>query len=128
MDSDPRSFGRLLVDAVDQSTKLLRSEVAVARAELAEKARQAASGAALLAVAGLLLIPVAVLLLLALASWLSELGLRPSLAQACAAGAGLIIVGLIALIGKSKVSPRNLSPTHTLKELSHDADAAQRAL
>jgi uncharacterized membrane protein YqjE len=71
---------------------------------------------------------VAVLLLLALASWLSELGLRPSLAQACAGGAGLIIIGLIAFIGKSKVTPQNLALTHTRAELSRDADAARRAL
>jgi uncharacterized membrane protein YqjE len=128
MDNDPRSFARLLADAVDQFAKLLRSEIAVARAELAEKAGQAASGAALLLVAGLLLIPVVVVLLLALASWLSELGLRPSLAQLCAGFAGLVVVGVLALIGKSRVSPRNLSPTRTLNELARNADATKRAL
>jgi len=127
MDNDPRSFARLLADAVDQFAKLLRSEIAVARAELAEKAGQAASGAALLLVAGLLLIPVVVLLLLAL-SWLSELGLRPSLAQLCAGFAGLVVVGVLALLGKSRVSPRNLSPTRTLDELARNADATKRAL
>jgi uncharacterized membrane protein YqjE len=128
MDNDSRSFGRLLADAVDQFAKLFRSEIAVARAELAEKVAQAASGAAFLVVAGLLLIPVVVLILLALASWLTELGLRPSLAQLCAGAAGLVVVGVLALTGKSRVTPRNLALTHTLDELARDADAVKRAL
>jgi len=57
MDNDPRSFARLLADAVDQFAKLLRSEIAVARAELAEKAGQAASGAALLLAAAAITAP-----------------------------------------------------------------------
>ena len=67
-------------------------------------------------------------LLLALASWLSELGLHPSLAQLCAGFAGLVVVGVLALLGKSRVSPRNLSPTRTLDELARNADATKRAL
>jgi len=128
MDSDPRSLPRLLGDALDQFAKLLRSEIQVARAELAEKVAQAASGAGLLVAAGILLIPVAVLLLLALASWFIDLGLRPWLAQLCAGGAGLIVVALLALIGKSRVAPGNLALTHTADELSRDAEAAKRAL
>ena len=37
MDNDPRSFPRLLANAVDEFVQLLFSEIAVARAELAEK-------------------------------------------------------------------------------------------
>jgi hypothetical protein len=36
MDTDPRSLARLLGDALDQFAKLLRSEIAVARAEVGE--------------------------------------------------------------------------------------------
>ena len=76
MEQDRRSVPRLAVDALNHVGLLLRSEMAVARAEFAEKVSQAVTGAAFLVVAGLLLIPVAVVLLMALAAWFAELGLR----------------------------------------------------
>ena len=128
MQSKRRSVPRLALGALNHVIGLLRSEVAVARAELAEKAGQAATGATLLVVAGLLAIPVAVVLLLALAVWFAELGLRPSLAHACAGLVGLVVVGALALAGKSKVSPTNLAPRRTLDELSRDVEATRRVL
>lgn len=128
MDNDPRSFPRLVGDTVDHLVKLIRSEFAVARAELAEKAGQAITGAVLLAVAAILLIPIVTVLLLALASWLTELGLRQSLAQLCAGIAGLVVIAGLALVGKSKVTPANLAPRHTLDGLARDADAAKRVI
>ena len=125
MDNDPRSFPRLLANAVDEFVQLLLSEIAVARAELTEKLSQATSGAIMLVVALVLLIPVSVILLLALASWFSELGLRASLAQLCAGLAGFAVVGLLALLGKSKLAPAKLSPKHTLREMKRNADAAR---
>lgn len=128
MQRERRSVPRLALDALNHVIGLTRSEMAVARAELAEKASQAATGAALLVVAALLLIPVAVLLLTALAVWFAELGLRPSLAHACAGVIGLVVVGGLALVGKSKVSPANLAPRRTFDELSRNVDATKRVL
>jgi hypothetical protein len=126
MNNDPRSFPRLLANAVDEFVLLLLSEIAVARAELAEKIKQATSGAVMLVVALVLLIPVSVILLLALASWFAELGLRASLAQLCAGLAGFVVVGLLALLGKSKLAPANLSPKRTLREMKRNTDAVTR--
>ena len=58
----------------------------------------------------------------------AELGLRPSLAHACAGFAGRIVVGGLALTGKSKFSPANLAPKRTLDELARDVDATKRVL
>jgi uncharacterized membrane protein YqjE len=128
MQQDRRSVPRLAVDTLNHLSGLLQSEFAVARAEFAEKVSQAVTGAALMVVAVVLLIPVAVVLLMAFAAWLAELGLRPSLAHACAGVAGLVVVGVLALAGKSKIKPANLAPKHTLHQLARDADAARRAL
>jgi len=128
MDKTIRSVPRLAVEALNHVGLLLRSEMAVARAELAEKVSQAVTGAAFLVVAGLLLIPVAVILLMALAAWLAELGLRPSLAHACAGLAGLLIVGILAFAGKSKLRPASLAPWRTLDQTARDIDAAKRVL
>ena len=128
MQQDRRSVPRLAVDALNHVGLLLRSEMAVARAEFSEKVSQAVTGAVFLVVAGLLLIPVAVVLLMALAAWFVELGLRPSLAHACAGLVGLLIVGILALAGKSKVSPANLAPTHVLDQVTSDVDAIKRVI
>ena len=128
MEQDRRSVPRLAVDALNHFGLLLRSEMAVARTEFAEKVSQAVTGAAFLVVAGLLLIPVAVVLLMALSAWFAELGLRPSLAHACAGLLGLLIVGVLALAGKSRVSPANLAPTHVLDQVTRDVDAIKRVI
>jgi hypothetical protein len=124
---DTRSIPRLIADALDQFAKLIRSEMGVVRAEMAEKAVQAGTGAGLLIGAAVLLVPTLVLALLALSAFLIELGLRASLAHLIAAGAGLAIAGALAWVGKSKVTPSNLALTHTARELARDADAAKRA-
>ena len=126
MQGNRRSVPRLALNAVNHVVGLMRSEMAVARAEFAEKSSQAVTGAALLAVAAVLLIPVTVILLVALGAWLVELGLRPSLAHACAGVTGLVVVGALALVGKSKVSPANLAPRHSLDQVARDADAVKR--
>jgi uncharacterized membrane protein YqjE len=128
VDNDPRSAARLVVDSVDHFSKLLRSEMAVARAEFGEKVSEAVTGAAAFAIAGLLLIPVMVVAMLALAAWLVEIGLRPSLAHGAAALAGLVIVGAIALFGKSKFGPSTFAMDHTQAELKQDAKALKRVM
>lgn len=124
--SDPRSFVRLLADAADQFSRLLRSEIKVVRAELAEKVGEMASGLGALLLAAVLLVPTLVLLLMALASWFIELGLRASLAQLAAAGVGLVVCGVLALFGKSRLSADTLKPRRTAREIEHDTDALKR--
>ena len=126
MTSDPRSFVRLLADAADQFSRLLRSEIKVVRAELAEKVGEAASGIGALVLAAVLLVPTLVLLLMALASWFIELGLRGSLAHLAAAGVGLVVCGALALFGKSRLAADRLKPRRTEREIAHDKDALKR--
>ena len=126
--ADPRSFVRLLADAPDQFSRLMRSEIKVVRAEMAEKAGEAAVGIGALVVAAILLVPVLVLLLAALASWLMELGLRASLAHLVAAGAGLVLSVALFLLAKSRLSPERLKPRRTAREVERDADALKRAV
>ena len=126
MTRDPRSFVRLLADASEQFSRLLRSEIKVVRAELAEKVGEVATGLAALVLAAVLLVPTLVLLLMALASWFIELGLRASLAYLAAAGVGLIVCGGLALFGKSRLALDALKPRRTAREIAHDTDALKR--
>ena len=125
--TDPRSFVRLLADASDQFSRLMRSEMKVVRAEMAEKAGDAAIGIGAVVVGAILLVPVLVLLLVALASWLMELGLRASLAHLAAAGAGLVLSGGLFLLGKSRLSPDHLKPRRSARELERDVAGLKRA-
>ena len=89
--SDQRTITELVSDAANQFSKLIRNEVAIARAELAAKASEAATGVGLLMGGALLLMPPLVLLLMALAAWLVELGLRASLSNLIAGALGLVV-------------------------------------
>lgn len=126
--TDNRSIAQLLADGLDEFARLIRSEMGVVRAEMAEKAIQAATGAALLIGAALLAVPSLVLALMALSAWLTELGMRASLANLIAAGAGIAIGVALALVGKSRIAPKNLAPSHIAREVERDVDAAKRAL
>ena len=122
---DQRTIGDLVTDAVHQFTKLLRNEVAIARAELTAKATEAALGIGLIVGGVLLLIPAMVLLLMALAAWLSELGLSNSLANLIAGILGLVISGVVGFVGKSRLTPENLKPRRTISELERDIAAVK---
>ena len=123
--SDQRTAAELISDAVNQFTKLIRNEMAIARAELAAKATEAVLGVGLILGGALLLIPAIVLLLLALAAWLSELGLATSVANLFAGVVGLLAAGALAYFGRAKLSPENLKPKHTINEIERDISAVK---
>jgi hypothetical protein len=123
--SDQRTITGLVSDAVNQFSKLVRNEVAIARAEMAAKASQAATGAGLLLGGALLLIPPMVLVLMALAAWLVELGLRSSLSHLIAGAVGLAISVILAWVGMTKLKPEHLKPKRTINELQRDVAAAK---
>jgi len=122
---DQRSVAELVGDVVSQFTKLIRNEMAIARAELTAKATEAALGAGFLIGGGLLLIPAIVLLLMALAAWLVELGLSASVADLIAGVVGLLISGALAYVGKTKLSLDHLKPKRTMSEIERDIDAVK---
>jgi hypothetical protein len=122
--SDQRTITGLVSDAVNQFSKLIRNEVAIARAELAAKASEATTGVGLL-MGGLLLMPPLVLLLMALAAWLVELGLRASLSNLIAGALGLVVSAVLAWEGMTKLKPEHLKPKRTINELERDVAAVK---
>src|SRR4051812_28424647 len=71
---DGRSIGELLRDLANDTTRLIRDEIALARAELQGKVAQAGRGAAMIGAGGVLAIPALVLILagiaILLANWM----------------------------------------------------------
>ena len=123
--NEERTITELVSDAANQFSKLIRNEVAIARAELAGKASEAATGVGLLMGGALLLIPPLVLLLMALAAWLVELGLRASLSNLIAGALGLVVSAVLAWVGMTKLKPEYLKPQRTINELERDVAAVK---
>ncbi len=98
-----RSIGQLISDATADLSALVKSELALARAELRSDATRAASGAGLFAVAAATGTGAALMLLFAAAYGLMALGFRAWLAFLMVAGALLFIAVCAALIGRARL-------------------------
>ena len=117
---DLHAIPGLLSDTAEQFGKLLQNEAQLARAELSQKMSQAATGAAYVIGAALLSIPVLVLLLIALALFLVQQGLSPALAHLIAAGVGIAISAVLAMVGARYLKPAELKPRVTLHQVERD--------
>jgi len=121
LSNDVREIPRLFGDAVEQLGKLVRNEAQLAQAELSQKVTQAGIGAAYIAGAAMLAVPVLVLALIALALWLGQHGVNPALAHLIAAVVGLVVSVILAMVGKSYLTPDNLMPKVTMRQVEKDA-------
>jgi hypothetical protein len=98
-----RTVGQLVAGATQDISEIVRAEVALAKAELAVSAKNGAVAGGMFAAGGYLGFLASILLVIAAAYGLTEAGLRPWLAFLILAVALLIIAGLLALIGKSRI-------------------------
>jgi len=122
---DVRSISRLFGDALDTLVKLIQTEIRLAKAEVGQKARQAATGMGMLFGAMLLVIPALVLLLIALAVWLAQLGVPPAAAYALSGVLALAGAGVLTFFGVAALSPAALAPRATIDEVRQDIAAAK---
>jgi hypothetical protein len=122
---DNRAVSVLFTDALDQFSKLIRSEIQLARAEISAKTAQALVGLAFLAGAGVILIPGLVLLLMAFSAFLIELGARPSVGHLIAGLLGSLIAGVLGWAGLTRLRAEKLIPSRTINQLQRDAAAAR---
>ena len=128
MSTDTRSIAELFSDALHQFTKLVRTELQLARAELAAKASEAAMGIAFIAGAALAMIAALVLLLMALAVWLVELGLPDPVAYLIAGVVGALISAVLGWTGMNRLKPGNLAPERTMQQFQRDAAVVQEQM
>ena len=100
---DNRSTSELIRDLSEQSTRLIRQEMALARAELIEKGAQAGFGIGLFGGAGLLSL-YGLGALTAGAILLLSTAMKAWMAAVIVAGGFLIVAGAAALIGKARLA------------------------
>jgi len=106
---------------------LVRQEIALAKSEITGKFGQLGAGAGLLATAGVLAF--AGLLYLMAAGMAALALIVPVWAGALiVAGVALVIAGILAYIGRTKMQADALVPDRTLKTLKDDARLAQEKM
>lgn len=119
-DADPRPTGTLLSDAVNQLTRLVRGEVALAKAEVAQNIKNAGLGLGLLVGAVVLSLVALNVLVLALVAALGEL-IGAGWAALVVGIAILALAGLLAMRGLNALKPENLAPSRTVRNVQADA-------
>lgn len=121
------SAASLLARLVGDVTALLRNEMALARAELAESAHQALGGVGAVAIGGGVLLAGGLTLIAALVLGLAEL-MEPWLA-ALLVGVVLVAIG-IALVkaGKRRLDPSTLKLQRTQQSLLKDKETVTETL
>lgn len=121
-EADPRPTGTLLSDAVNQLTRLVRGEVALAKAEVAQNIKNAGMGVGLLVGAVVIVFVALNVLVLALVAALSAI--MPAGWASLLVGLVLLAVaGLLAMRGLNALKPENLAPSRTLANVQADAQA-----
>lgn len=111
----------LISDGLQQLSRLVRNEMALARAEVTNKARQLARGGAMVVAAAAFALPSLTMLMLALAALFIELGLSPSLSCLFTALIGFAITAVLARVGLHRLKAEALVPNRTINQLHRDA-------
>jgi len=122
-----RSIAGLIGDLASEASQLFRQEIALAKAEIADKATRFATGIGLIA-AGAFLGFAGLLVLLASAVLGLSLVLPAWAAALIVSAAVLAIATILAVIGKRNMAAEALVPSRTLKTLREDADWAKEQL
>ena len=118
-----RGIGELLRDLASESAELVRSEIALAKAEMTEKVSRAGAGMAVLAIGGLVAFAGLLVLLDAAVYALARLISEDGLPAVSALLVGLVTTGLGGVLifrGRSSLRPDNLAPKRTVQSLERD--------
>jgi apolipoprotein N-acyltransferase len=126
-DGDPRTMGTLLGDAINQLTRLVRGEIALARAEVTQSVKQAGMGVALLAIAGILALVALNVLAAALVAALAPF-MGAGWSALLVGVVILVVAGLLVLSGLAALKPENLTPTRTIRNVQADAQTIKETV
>lgn len=120
--AEERSLGQLVAQASDDLSSIVRAEIALAKAELRGDVKNAALGGGLFGAAGYLGVLASVTGVLTVAYALVAAGLRPWLAFLILTVALLLVAGILALIGRSRL--KRLGPPERTIRTTKEAIAA----
>jgi CHASE3 domain sensor protein len=116
-----RGIGTVFSELIGEIGALVRNEIRLAKAEVAEKLRSMAIGLAL-AVAGLFLLILALVFFLqAAVGGLMLLGLNFALASLVVAIVAILVAGAVAWFGISRLKVGRISESKTAQQIKRDA-------
>jgi hypothetical protein len=124
-DTVERTLGQLVADATHDISSIMRSELALAKAEIMADAKKAGLGAGMFTAAGILAFLALILLLIAAAYGLVAAGLAPWLAFLIVACVLLVIGAILVLVGKRSIDSLQGKPERAIKS-TQDTIAAVR--
>jgi hypothetical protein len=119
------SIGNLVQSAMADVSTLVRSEIELAKAEIGTSAKRAGLGVAFFGVAGVMALFAGIFFFIALAEFLTWLGLARWVSYLIVFGLLLLIAGLAALIGVRKLK-KIKKPERTLETLRDLPEVARR--
>lgn len=123
-DARDRPLGALVAEATSELTTLVRQEIALAKAEVRQDVRAVAVGAGAFGAAGVTALLAVVVLTFALVFGLDAAGL-PLWSAALAVGVGyLVLAGVLAMLGKSRISSAPGLP-RTVRTIKDDVEWAK---
>jgi uncharacterized membrane protein YqjE len=110
---DDPTIGRLVADASRDISALVQSEIALAKSEIKFSAKAGGIGAAMFMIAGFLGLLIIVMLSIAVAYFLVMAGLDPAWAFLIVAGAYLLLVVILIIVGVMLIK-KVRAPTKTI--------------
>jgi len=120
--AEERTLGQLVAQASDDLSGIVRAEIALAKAELRADVKNAAVGGGMFGAAGYLGLLASIVLVIAAAYGLAAAGLAPWQAFLIVAVVLLVLAGILALIGKSRIG--KLGPPERTIRSAKDTIAA----
>ncbi|GMA38288.1 phage holin family protein [Mobilicoccus caccae] len=124
--SDP-TLGRLVADATENLSGIIRDEIALAKAEISVDVNKGVKGAAMFAVAGVLALLGLIFLLHTIALGINALGLPMWASYLIVTLVLFVIAGILALVGKSALSKIKGKPERTIDSAQKSVEAVKRS-
>ncbi len=118
----------LVTDALSHLSRMMRGEVALARAEVAASVRVAATGLGLVVVAAVLGITALNVLSAALVAAVVYAGLTPAWATVVVGTSFAILAAVLGRIGLNALKPSGFVPVRTMRGLRRDAETLKEGL
>jgi len=122
---DDRSFSELISNGLEQLSALFRSEIQLAKAEMAKKATHAGMAIGLMVGGGAFVMATLVMLLTTVATFLVEAGMGAGLAFLLATVVGGALAAILVLAGIKKLKSETMVPERTVHQVQMDAQAAK---
>ena len=122
---DDRSFSELIANGLEQLSALFRSEIQLAKAEMAKKATNAGMAIGLMAGGVAFAMATLVMLLTTVATFLVEAGMGAGLAFLLATVVGGAVAAILVSAGIKKLKSETMVPERTVHQVQMDAQAAK---